>query len=115
LVVGSPVREGPARALGFGAAAALASPVHRGELSARVRVLLETTAGTGTALGSTFEELAELRGLIPADLRRRVGFCADTCHLYSAGYDLVGDFDGVWAHWDRVLGLRRLGALHLND
>jgi deoxyribonuclease-4 len=81
----------------------------------RVGVLLETTAGTGTALGSTFEELAELRGLIPADLRRRVGFCADTCHLYSAGYDLVGDFDGVWAHWDRVLGLRRLGGLHLND
>jgi deoxyribonuclease-4 len=80
-----------------------------------VRVLLETTAGTGTTLGSTFEELAELRALIPAELRRRVGFCADTCHLYSAGYDLVGDFDGVWDHWDRVLGLRRLGALHLND
>lgn len=80
-----------------------------------VRILLETTAGTGTALGSTFEELAELRGLIPAELRRRVGFCADTCHLYSAGYDLVGDFDGVWEQWDRVLGLWRLGALHLND
>jgi deoxyribonuclease-4 len=81
----------------------------------RVAVLLETTAGTGTALGSTFEELARLRGLIPAGLRSRVGFCADTCHLYSAGYDLVGDFDAVWAHWDRVLGLRHLRALHLND
>ena len=79
------------------------------------RVLLETTAGTGTALGSTFEELAKLRGLIPAGHRRRVGFCADTCHLYSAGYDLVGDFDGVWSHWERVLGLRHLRALHLND
>ena len=80
-----------------------------------VGVLLETTAGTGTALGSTFEELAELKGLIPAELRRRVGFCADTCHLYSTGYDLVGDFDGVWAHWDRVLNLRHLKVLHLND
>jgi deoxyribonuclease-4 len=78
-------------------------------------VLLETTAGTGTALGSSFEELAELRALIPPPLRRRIGFCADTCHLYSAGYDLVGDFDGVWARWDRVLGLRSLRALHLND
>ena len=78
-------------------------------------VLLETTAGTGTALGSTFEELARLRALIPPGLRRRIGFCADTCHLYSAGYDLVGDFDGVWARWDRVLGRSSLRALHLND
>lgn len=78
-------------------------------------VLLETTAGTGTALGSTFEELAQLRALIPPALRRRIGFCADTCHLYSAGYDLVGDFDAVWACWDRVLGRGSLRALHLND
>jgi deoxyribonuclease-4 len=78
-------------------------------------VLLETTAGTGTALGSTFEELARLRGLILPALRRRIGFCADTCHLYSAGYDLVGDFDAVWARWDRVLGRGSLRALHLND
>ncbi len=78
-------------------------------------VLLETTAGTGTALGSTFEELAQLRALIPPALRRRIGFCADTCHLYSAGYDLVGDFDAVWARWDRVLGRGSLRALHLND
>ena len=61
----------------------------------RVMVLLETTAGTGTALGSTFEELAELRERIPAPLRRRIGFCADTCHLYASGYDLVRDFEGV--------------------
>lgn len=78
-------------------------------------VLLETTAGTGTALGSTFEELARLRTMIPPGLRRRIGFCADTCHLYSAGYDLVGDFDAVWARWDRVLGRGSLRALHLND
>lgn len=81
----------------------------------RVMVFLETTAGTGTALGASFEELGRLRDLIGADVRRRVGFCADTCHLFSAGYDLAGDFDRVWEHWDRTLGLRRLRCLHLND
>jgi deoxyribonuclease-4 len=80
-----------------------------------VMVLLEGTAGTGTSLGSTFEELAELRGRIPAPLRRRVGYCADLRHLYSAGYDLVRDFDGVWERFDRVCGLERLHCLHLND
>ena len=80
-----------------------------------VRVLLETTAGTGTALGGTFEELARLRDLIGASVRQRVAFCADTCHLYSAGYDLVNDFDGVWARWDAILGLGDLRCFHLND
>ena len=80
-----------------------------------VMVLLETTAGTGTALGSTFEELAELRALIPESLRHRIGFCADTCHLYAAGYDLVGQYDAVWDHWDKVIGLAQLRCLHLND
>jgi deoxyribonuclease IV len=80
-----------------------------------VRVLLEHTAGTGTSLGSTFEELAELRAAIGGRVRRRVGFCADTCHLYSAGYDLVRDFEGVWRRWDEVIGLSRLECLHLND
>jgi deoxyribonuclease-4 len=78
-------------------------------------VLMETTAGTGTALGSQFEELARLREAIPADVRDRVAYCADTCHLYSAGYDLVGDFDGVWGAFDRILGLGALRVLHLND
>ena len=81
----------------------------------RVRVLLETTAGTGTALGSTVEELARIRELVPAPYRVRVGFCADTCHMFAAGYDLAGDFDGVWARWDDVAGLEHLGCLHLND
>ena len=80
-----------------------------------VMVYLETTAGSGTALGSNFEELAELRDRIPARYRRRIGFCADTCHLYSAGYDLVTDFDGVWEAWDRIIGLEHLHCLHLND
>jgi deoxyribonuclease IV len=78
-------------------------------------VLLETTAGCGTALGSTFEELALLRNLIAEDVRHRIGFCADTCHLYSSGYDLVGNYDGVWRRWDEVVGLNHLHCLHLND
>jgi deoxyribonuclease-4 len=81
----------------------------------RVVVLLETTAGTGSSLGRSFEELAELRDRIDPAVRKRVAFCADTCHLYSAGYDLVGDFDGVWTLWDRIIGLRLLRCLHLND
>jgi deoxyribonuclease-4 len=78
-------------------------------------VLLETTAGCGTALGSTFEELALLRSLVAEDVRYRIGFCADTCHLYSSGYDLVGDYDGVWRRWDEIVGLEHLHCLHLND
>lgn len=80
-----------------------------------VGLYLETTAGTGTALGRSFEELASIREQVADDVRHRVAFCADTCHLYSAGYDLVGDFDGVWEVWDRVLGLESLRCLHLND
>jgi deoxyribonuclease-4 len=80
-----------------------------------VAVLLETTAGCGTSLGSNFEELALLHSLIGEDVRHRVAFCADTCHLYSAGYDLVGDYDGVWRRWEKALGLKQLRCLHLND
>ncbi|MEP6572746.1 MAG: deoxyribonuclease IV [Gemmatimonadota bacterium] len=85
------------------------------EVPGEVKVLIETTAGTGTSLGSRFEELAELRALVPASVRPRIGFCADTCHLYSAGYDLAGDYDGVWAEWDRVIGLEHLDCFHFND
>ena len=81
----------------------------------RVGVLLETTAGTGTALGSMFEELAALRDAIGRGVRRRVAFCADTCHLYSAGYDLRRDYDVVWQRWDDTIGLEHLKVLHLND
>jgi deoxyribonuclease-4 len=80
-----------------------------------VTVCLETTAGTGTALGRSFEELATLRALVGDDVRHRIAFCADTCHLYSAGYDLVRQFDAVWADWDRILGADSLRVLHLND
>jgi deoxyribonuclease-4 len=79
------------------------------------RLLMEGTAGQGTVIGSTFEELARLLKLVPARLRRRIGICLDTCHLYAAGYDLVRDYDGVWTRFDDVLGLDRLGCIHLND
>ncbi|HEY8062411.1 MAG TPA: deoxyribonuclease IV [Gemmatimonadales bacterium] len=85
------------------------------EVPGQVRVYLETTAGGGTVLGRTFEELRAIRDLVAEDVRPRVAFCADTCHLYSAGYDLVGDFDEVWSSWDRIIGIGLLGCIHLND
>jgi deoxyribonuclease-4 len=78
-------------------------------------ILIETTAGAGTALGATFEELHDLREAVTARERDRVGFCADTCHLFAAGYDLVGDWDGVWHRWEEVIGLQHLACVHLND
>jgi deoxyribonuclease-4 len=86
-----------------------------GEVEGPTRVLLETTAGSGTALGWRFEELAELLDRIPADLRPRAGVCLDTAHVFAAGYDLRGDFDGVIEEFDRTVGLERLRLLHLND
>ena len=78
-------------------------------------VCLETTSGSGTALGATFEDLAALIECVPPAHRQRVGVCVDTCHVYSAGYDLVNDYDGVWARFDDVVGRERLRAMHLND
>jgi deoxyribonuclease-4 len=78
-------------------------------------VLVEGTAGAGTALGATFEELAALRAALPAELQRRVGFCLDTAHLHAAGYNVAGDPGGVWREFDRVIGLEHLRCLHLND
>jgi deoxyribonuclease IV len=85
------------------------------EVPGDVMVLLETTAGTGTALGATFEELAALRDAIGESVRHRIAFCADTCHLYSAGYDLVREYDAVWRRWEETIGLAQLRCLHLND
>ncbi|MDX1493972.1 MAG: deoxyribonuclease IV [Longimicrobiales bacterium] len=79
------------------------------------RVLLELTAGSGTTVGASFENLRSIIDGIPAGLRERVGVCVDTCHAFSAGYDLVGDYDGVWEAFERILGFSRLGLLHLND
>lgn len=81
----------------------------------RCVVAMEATSGSGTSIGARFEELAALIAQVPAQHRHRMGVCADTCHLYSGGHDLVKDFDGVWQRFDDVVGLDRLRALHLND
>lgn len=85
------------------------------QVPGRTVLCLETTAGSGTALGATFEELAAIIARIPAALQPRVGVCVDTCHVYSAGYDLVQDYDGVIARFTDTLGLERLRVVHLND
>jgi deoxyribonuclease IV len=76
---------------------------------------LETTAGSGTSLGATFEELAAIIERVDPAQRMRVGICLDSCHVYSAGYDLVNDYDGVIAQLEDTLGLERLRVMHLND
>jgi deoxyribonuclease-4 len=81
----------------------------------RTRLLLETTAGSGTALGANFEELAAIIAGVAEPDRARIGVCVDTCHVFAAGYDLVSDYDGVWARFSDTLGMERLGLMHLND
>lgn len=76
---------------------------------------METTAGAGTVIGATFEELALLLSRVGDSVRHRVGVCLDTCHVYSAGYDLVNDYEGVWARFEDTIGRERLKVLHLND
>ncbi len=76
-------------------------------------VLLETMAGKGTEVGSHFEELREI--LDRVTLSDLMGVCLDTCHVFDAGYDIVNDLDGVLAEFDRVIGLNRLKAVHIND
>lgn len=78
-------------------------------------LLLETTAGSGTALGATFDELAVIIARIAPEVRGRVGVCVDTCHVYAAGYDVVTDYDGVMSRLDDVIGIERVRMMHLND
>lgn len=76
-------------------------------------VLLETMAGKGSEVGRTFTELRAI--LDRVELKEKMGVCLDTCHVWDAGYDIVDDLDGVLAEFDRVIGLDRLRAIHLND
>ena len=76
-------------------------------------VLLETMAGKGSEVGGRFEELREI--LDRAELSGKMGVCLDTCHVSDAGYDISGDLDGVLTEFDRIIGLDRLKAIHLND
>ena len=76
-------------------------------------VLLETMAGKGSEVGGRFEELREI--LDRVELSGKMGVCLDTCHVSDAGYDISGDLDGVLTEFDRIIGLDRLKAIHLND
>ena len=79
----------------------------------KTTVLLETMAGKGSEVGGRFEELREI--IDRAELPDKLGVCLDTCHVSDAGYDIIGDLDGVLTEFDKVIGLGRLKALHLND
>lgn len=76
-------------------------------------VLLETMAGKGSEVGSRFEEMKAIIDRV--DLKDKLGVCLDTCHVYDAGYDVVNDLDGVLSAFDRVIGIDRLRAVHIND
>lgn len=76
-------------------------------------VLLETMAGKGSEVGRNFEELKQI--IDGVELNDKIGVCLDTCHVFDGGYDIVNDLDGVLAEFDRVIGIDRLKALHLND
>lgn len=77
-----------------------------------VTVLLESMAGKGSEVGGRFEQLRQIIDAVGSD---QVGVCLDTCHIWDGGYDIANDLDGVLAEFDRVVGLHRLKALHVND
>lgn len=76
-------------------------------------VLLETMAGKGSEVGRSFEELADI--LSGVQLQQKMGICLDTCHISDGGYDIINDLDGVLEHFDQVIGLKWLKAIHIND
>lgn len=79
----------------------------------KTTVLLECMAGKGSEIGRSFEEVAEI--ISKVNLKDKLGVCLDTCHVYSAGYDIVNDLDGVLNEFDSIIGLDKLKAIHLND
>lgn len=76
-------------------------------------VLIETMSGKGSEIGRSFEEIAEI--ISSVSLNSHIGVCFDTCHVYDAGYDIKNDLDGVLEQFDRIIGVDRLKAIHLND
>lgn len=76
-------------------------------------VLIETMSGKGSEIGKTFDEIAEIISLV--NLKNKIGVCLDTCHIWDGGYDIVNDLDGVLANFDKIVGLDKLKAVHLND
>lgn len=106
---GSHVKQGPE--VGVEKIAEVLNEVLRPEQT--TTVLLETMAGKGTEVGRSFEEIASIIDRV--ELEGHVGVCLDTCHVWDAGYDIVGDLEGVLEEFDRIVGLERLRAVHLND
>ena len=96
---------------GIGQICALLNAVLTPEQS--TTVLLETMAGKGSEIGGRFEELAAI--IAGTDCAEKLGVCIDTCHLNDAGYDVVDDFEGVLDEFDRVIGIQRIAAVHVND
>lgn len=76
-------------------------------------VLLETMSGKGSEIGKTFEELSEI--ISGVKLKEKLGVCMDTCHVFAAGYDIVHNLDKVLADFDKIIGIEKLKAVHLND
>ena len=111
---GSHVKQGAE--VGIEKIAALLNSVLHKDL--HTTVLLETMAGKGTEVGRSFEELACIIEGVAAkcpELSDKLGVCLDTCHVSDAGYDIIHDLDGVLDEFDRVVGIDRLHAVHIND
>ena len=79
----------------------------------RTTVLLETMAGKGSEVGRSFEELASIMDKV--QLNDKLGVCLDTCHVFDGGYDIVNDLEGVLEQFDKLIGLNKLHAIHIND
>lgn len=106
---GSHVGQGAEAGIGF--IADMLNQILKPEQS--TTVLLETMSGKGSEVGRVFEELREI--LDRVECKERMGVCLDTCHVWDGGYDIVNDLDGVLGTFDRVIGLDKLKAIHLND
>lgn len=106
---GSHVGQGAEAGIGF--IADMLNQILKPEQS--TTVLLETMSGKGSEVGRVFEELREI--LDRVECKERMGICLDTCHVWDGGYDIVNDLDGVLGTFDRVIGLDKLKAIHLND
>lgn len=78
-------------------------------------ILLETMAGKGSEIGGKFEDLREIIDRLSPEIYPKIGVCLDTCHINDGGYDIVNDLDGVLTEFDRIIGLYRLKAVHIND
>ncbi|AFH59696.1 deoxyribonuclease IV [Paenibacillus caseinilyticus] len=98
---------------GIGRIAEGLNEVLEGVKDTGVHIALETMAGKGTEIGRSFEELASIMEKVEKNDRLTV--CLDTCHVHDAGYDIVNDLDGVVEEFDRIIGLDKLGVIHLND